>query len=166
MITFLQADVLESSQCDLVTSVRDCRDYEQLQCLVASSLASLSSRCFLNHRLVSKCLSLLFSLCHRLCDLLSDASVANSAAVGAARGAAGGAASGAALQELSSELSSCCSRLFLVLSSMQQLPGQHHTASLLDRLDYNLHYRREQQQRGIAEDSSEASTSLYSNIQT
>ncbi|KAF2354720.1 Gamma-tubulin complex component protein [Trinorchestia longiramus] len=145
---YLQVDVLESEHYHLVTSVKECGDYEQLQCLVASYLTSLTRLCFLSHSLVSKCLSLLFSLCHELCDVLSCNS--------------GSRVSGKrTLEELSEDLESCCSRLFLVLGSLQQLPGQQHTASLLDRLDYNHYYRKDQLHLSGKDDSSTSPSLMF-----
>uniref|UniRef100_A0A2P2IA15 Gamma-tubulin complex component n=1 Tax=Hirondellea gigas TaxID=1518452 RepID=A0A2P2IA15_9CRUS len=134
---YLQVDVLECEHYRLVSSINSCEDYQQLQGLIASYLSSLSCRCYLRHKLVSKCFSLIFSLCHRFCQFLQEKEDEPATEPESQT-------SQPSLSELESEFESASSRLFLVLCSLQQLPGQQHTASLLARLDYNYHYRNKQ----------------------
>ncbi|CAL4075841.1 unnamed protein product, partial [Meganyctiphanes norvegica] len=143
---YLQVDVLASESSVLLEAVSIARDYQHLETSHQAFLAAITHQCFLNNKIVSKCLNNLLTLVHNFCNVLESLNISKAQEKKVDRGCSvtGSAqvrSSQKRVQEINSEFEVVAAQLFWVLS----LQRSKHTTQLIMRIDYNKYYTKNTQ---------------------
>jgi len=126
---YLQVDVIESQFSRLVEKMRGTRDFEECRLALDTFLSKLQAQCFLQERLISKCIENLVKQCEaltRLSKLLDSAQESVD--------------SNEELESISRNFSAHSLFLFKCLTKSESMHSSPHLSQLLMRLDFNGYY--------------------------
>lgn len=127
---YLQVDVIESQFLRLLEKMRGTRDFEECRLALDTFLAKLQAQCFLQERVISKCIENLVKQCEaltRLSRLLMDSAQES-------------VDSNEELESISKSFSAHSIFLFKCLNKSETMHSSPHLSQLLMRLDFNGYY--------------------------
>lgn len=146
---YLQVDVLASESSVLLDVVSNAKDYQQLETAHQAFTAAITHQCFLNNKIVSKCLNNLLSLVHDFCNVIESLNISGrSSLTGNEHSQTSqtlNEAQASKVSEINSEFEVVAAQLFWVLS----LQRSKHTTQLIMRIDYNKYYTKNTQAKKL-----------------